>query len=61
MPPTHRHHAHTLGHSPHPPALQVVIEAVALSAAVVLGLTAYTFYATRRGVDFSFMGERARA
>ncbi|GAB4824095.1 hypothetical protein N2152v2_011141 [Parachlorella kessleri] len=34
----------------------VVIEAVALTAAIVIGLTLYTFYATSKGVDFSFMG-----
>ena len=35
----------------------VVVEAVALTAAIVVGLTLYTFWATRRGVDFGFMGE----
>lgn len=30
----------------------VVIEAVALTAAIVIGLTLYTFYATRKGADF---------
>lgn len=30
----------------------VVIEALLITAAVVVGLTLYTFHATRRGVDF---------
>lgn len=30
----------------------VVLEAVALTAAIVSGLTAYSFYATRAGKDF---------
>lgn len=36
------------------PALQpvVVLEAVALTAGVVAALTAYAFYATRKGRDF---------
>lgn len=34
----------------------IVIEALLITAAVVVGLTLYTFHATRRGVDFGFMG-----
>jgi FtsH-binding integral membrane protein len=37
-------------------APEVVLEAVALTAAIVGGLTAYSFYATRKGKDFTFMG-----
>jgi FtsH-binding integral membrane protein len=39
----------------------IVLEALFLTAAVVLGLTAYTFHATRRGTDLTFMGEQAVA
>ena len=34
----------------------IVLEAVALTASIVAGLTLYSFYAVRRGVDFSWMG-----
>ena len=34
----------------------VVIEAVALTAAIVIGLTLYTIHATRKGVDFRSAG-----
>lgn len=34
----------------------IVVEALALTAVVVLSLTAYTFYAVRKGADFGFMG-----
>ncbi|PSC76224.1 BI1 isoform A [Micractinium conductrix] len=34
----------------------IVLEALMITAGVVAGLTAYTFHATKRGVDFSFMG-----
>jgi protein lifeguard len=34
----------------------VVLEALALTASVVTGLTLYTFYAERKGVSFSFLG-----
>lgn len=30
----------------------LVVEAIALTAAVVVGLTAYTFYAMRKGYEF---------
>ncbi|CAM8973627.1 unnamed protein product [Rhodiola kirilowii] len=35
---------------------KVILEAVILTAAVVLGLTLYTFWAVRRGQDFNFLG-----
>ncbi|KAH7276272.1 hypothetical protein KP509_39G000400 [Ceratopteris richardii] len=35
---------------------KVIFEALILTAAVVLGLTLYTFWAARRGYDFNFMG-----
>lgn len=35
---------------------QVVLEALVLTAAISLGLTAYTFYATSQGKNFDFMG-----
>lgn len=34
----------------------IVLEALVITAAVVIGLTLYAFHATKRGVDFSFMG-----
>ncbi|KAI7842402.1 hypothetical protein COHA_004041 [Chlorella ohadii] len=34
----------------------IILEALLITTAVVLGLTAYAFHATKRGVDFSFMG-----
>lgn len=34
----------------------IVLEALALTASIVVGLTLYSFYAVRNGVDFSFMG-----
>jgi len=34
----------------------IVLEALALTAAVVVGLTAYTFWASRQGYDFGFLG-----
>ena len=34
----------------------VVLEALALTAAIVVGLTAYTFHAIKKGADFSMMG-----
>eukprot|EP00271_Cylindrocystis_brebissonii_P021101 TRINITY_DN7374_c0_g1_i1.p1 TRINITY_DN7374_c0_g1~~TRINITY_DN7374_c0_g1_i1.p1 ORF type:complete len:252 (-),score=33.91 TRINITY_DN7374_c0_g1_i1:1004-1759(-) len=34
----------------------VVLQALILTAAVVVSLTAYTFWASRRGQDFSFLG-----
>lgn len=34
----------------------IVIQAVAITAAVVGGLTAYTFWATRKGVELTWMG-----
>jgi protein lifeguard len=33
----------------------IVIEAVALTGSIVAGLTVYTFYATKRGVEFTWM------
>lgn len=35
---------------------EVVLEALILTAVVVLSLTAYTFWAARKGYDFSFLG-----
>lgn len=35
---------------------KVVLEAVILTSAVVVGLTLYTFWAARRGYDFNFLG-----
>lgn len=35
---------------------KVILESVILTALVVLSLTAYTFWAARRGHDFSFLG-----
>ncbi|KAF8006448.1 hypothetical protein BT93_K0670 [Corymbia citriodora subsp. variegata] len=35
---------------------KVILEAVILTAAVVVGLTVYTFWAARRGQDFNFLG-----
>uniref|UniRef100_A0A7N0UEV1 BI1-like protein n=1 Tax=Kalanchoe fedtschenkoi TaxID=63787 RepID=A0A7N0UEV1_KALFE len=35
---------------------KVILEAVILTAAVVVGLTLYTFWAARRGQDFGFLG-----
>lgn len=37
-------------------APSVVLEALVLTAGVVFALTAYSFYATKRGVDFGWMG-----
>lgn len=37
-------------------APSIVIQAVVITAGVVTGLTAYTFWATRRGVEFTWMG-----
>lgn len=34
----------------------VVLEALVLTASIVVALTAYTFYAVRKGVSFSFLG-----
>lgn len=34
----------------------VVLEALAITAAIVTGLTAYTFYATRKGHDLTYLG-----
>lgn len=34
----------------------IVLEAVVLTAAIVGALTAYSFHASKKGVDFSFMG-----
>lgn len=34
----------------------IILEALILTAAVVISLTAYTFWAARRGYDFSFLG-----
>ena len=34
----------------------IVLEAVALTAGVVTGLTAYAFHATKRGAEFGWMG-----
>ena len=34
----------------------VVLEALALTAAIVVGLTAYTFRAIRKGASFDMMG-----
>lgn len=34
----------------------IVIQAVALTAAIVVGLTGYSFYATKRGMEFTWMG-----
>lgn len=34
----------------------IVLEALLLTAAVVVSLTAYTFYAARKGQDFNFLG-----
>ena len=34
----------------------VVLEALVITAAIVIGLTAYAFWASRRGQDFTFMG-----
>lgn len=35
---------------------KVILEAVILTAAVVISLTVYTFWAAKRGHDFSFLG-----
>ncbi|KAK6913856.1 Bax inhibitor 1-related [Dillenia turbinata] len=35
---------------------QIVLEALVLTSAVVFSLTAYTFWASRKGKDFSFLG-----
>lgn len=35
---------------------EIVLEALILTAVVVLSLTAYTFWAARKGYDFSFLG-----
>ncbi|XP_031407852.1 protein LIFEGUARD 2-like [Punica granatum] len=35
---------------------KVILEAVILTAAVVVGLTLYTFWAAKRGQDFNFLG-----
>lgn len=35
---------------------KVILEAVILTAVVVVGLTLYTFWAARRGQDFNFLG-----
>jgi FtsH-binding integral membrane protein len=35
---------------------KVILEAAILTTAVVFSLTAYTFWAARRGQDFSFLG-----
>jgi protein lifeguard len=35
---------------------EIVLEAVLLTAAVVVGLTLYTFWASRQGYDFTFLG-----
>ncbi|KAG2402796.1 Protein LIFEGUARD 2 [Vigna angularis] len=35
---------------------KVILEAVILTAVVVIGLTLYTFWAARRGQDFNFLG-----
>ncbi|KAK9841631.1 hypothetical protein WJX74_009040 [Apatococcus lobatus] len=34
----------------------ILLEAVGLTASIVAGLTAYTFYASRKGHEFGFMG-----
>ena len=34
----------------------VVLEALVITAAIVIGLTAYAFWASRRGKDFTFLG-----
>ena len=34
----------------------VLFQALALTSAIVLGLTGYAFHASRNGKDFSFMG-----
>lgn len=34
----------------------VVLEALAITAAIVVGLTAYTFHATRKGHDLTYLG-----
>lgn len=35
---------------------KVILESVVLTAAVVISLTLYTFWAAKRGHDFSFLG-----
>lgn len=35
---------------------KVILEAVILTAAVVVSLTLYTFWAAKRGQDFNFLG-----
>ncbi len=37
-------------------APEVILEALVITAAIVIGLTAYAFHASRKGVEFSFMG-----
>lgn len=37
-------------------APQIILEALVITAAIVVGLTAYAFHASRKGVEFSFMG-----
>lgn len=37
-------------------APHVIVEALALTAAIVVGLTAYAFHASRKGKDFTFLG-----
>lgn len=34
----------------------IVLEALVLTSAVVASLTAYTFWASKKGKDFSFLG-----
>lgn len=36
--------------------IHIVLEALAITAAIVVGLTVYAFHAARKGVDFTFMG-----
>lgn len=35
---------------------RIVLEALVLTSAVVLALTGYTFWASKKGKDFSFLG-----
>ncbi len=36
----------------------IVLEAVVLTASIVVGLTAYTFYAARKGANFRYTAAR---
>lgn len=37
-------------------APEVILEALVITAAIVMGLTVYAFHAARKGIEFSFLG-----